>query len=102
MMPTKPISPLTATAAAVPQYDGRADEDVRRDEGDVVPARRVEPAEDPAVDLLDRLGVLLLDEGLHGGQEAHHRDAGEDQRRRAPAAGARAAERVREGDRRRG
>ena len=106
MIPTKAISPLNATAAAVPsvaatttsephaarrctprlaasssptlstsssapvqQDHDRADDDVRRDERDVVPARRLEPAEDPAVDLLQRLGVLLLHEGLHRGEE---------------------------------
>ena len=40
-----------------------------RDERDLVPARGVELPEDPAVDLLQRLGVLLLDERLDRGQE---------------------------------
>ena len=59
---------------------------------DVVPAGGVEAAEDPAVDLLQRLRVLLLDERLERGEEAHHRHAGEDQRGRAAPGAGRAAE----------
>ena len=59
----------------------------------------VEPPEDPAVDLLQRLRVLLLHERLHGGQERDDRDAGEHERRRAAAAAAGVAEHV--GERRR-
>ena len=131
MIPTNPISPLTATAAAVPivatttidephaadvdaerrgllvadaqhveqppvqQDHDRADDDVRRDERDVVPAGRVEAAEDPAVDLLQRLRVLLLDERLDRGQERDDRHAGEHERRRAAAVAGRVAERRR-------
>ena len=87
--------------AAVETDRDHARGDVRRDQRHAVPAGDVEPPEDPAVDLLEGLGVLLLDEGLDRGEEAHHRDPGEDQGRRCPAGSRRAAERVgrRDGDR---
>ena len=127
MIPTKPISPLTATAAAVPSvaattrrepHAADVDAEARRlvvaeaEHVDDAPAarrsrrsrratygedrgrRRVQPvlgmfAEDPRVDLLQRLRVLLLDERLPRGEERRHGDAGEDQRRRVALAAAR-------------
>ena len=61
------------------------------------PARGLELAQDPAVDLLHRLRAPLLDVGLHGGEERGHGDAREDQRRR-PAPSHRAAEQVGDAD----
>ena len=105
MIPTKPISPVTATAAAVPERrgddedephatdvdaearrlvvaevehvddaaqredDDDRDGDVREDEDDVRPAGARDVPEDPRVDLLQRLGVLLLHERLPRGEE---------------------------------
>src|ERR1700759_1755114 len=102
MIPTKAISPLTDTAAAVPSVAAttivirarptsiprlapsssprlstsstppvqhehqRAHRDVRRADRDVVPGRRREAAEQPCVDVLQLLRVLLLHERLHG------------------------------------
>ena len=83
--------------APVPEEDGRAERDVREQDEDVRPARGLELAEDPAVDLLHRLRAALLDVGLHGGEERGHGDAGEDERRR-PAPAHRAAEEVRDAD----
>ena len=135
MIPTKPISPVTATAAAVPSVAAttRASRTRRtstprlaasssprlststtrrsaritiaatatygriRTTSDQPGARDV--PEDPRVDLLQRLRVLLLDERLPGGEERGHRHAGQDQRRRVALAPRRAADRVREHDR---
>ena len=116
MIPTKPISPLTATAAAVPSVAAATSEqphaaDVQAERGassspsvstsstrrcsrittalttaygqeqdDVVPAGGADAAEDPRVDGLERVRVLLLDERLHRGEER-----GRPSRRRAPA-----------------
>ena len=116
MIPTKPIRPLTETAAAVPavaatttssrtrptlmprlaassspsaehvehaavQHDHeRADDDVRRREPDVAPACGGEAAEQPRVDVAQRVGVLLLHERLHRGHECGDRHAGEHER----------------------
>ncbi len=82
-------------AAQRDDHDDR-DGDVREDEDDVGPARARDVPEDPRVDLLQRLRVLLLDERLPGREERRHRHAGEDQRRRVPLAARRAADRVRE------
>ena len=133
--PTKPISPLTATAAAVAseaarmtssrsrpgctpergaprrprprarraaaaaeqQHEARRHE-VGQDEHDVGPLRAAELAEQPAVDLAQVVGVLLLDEGLAGGEEGGDGDAGQQQggavraARRACPSGERAAD----------
>ena len=45
----------------------------------------LELAEDPAVDLLDRLHAPLLDVGLDRGEEGRDGDAGEDERRGLPS-----------------
>ena len=75
--------------APVPQEDGRAEGDVREQDEDVGPARGLELAQDPAVNLLHRLSAALLDVGLHRRQERGHRHARENERRRpAPAHGA--------------
>ena len=136
MIPTKPISPVTATAAAVPSvaattsasrtrrtstpearrlvvaevedvHDAAAARGSRRRATATYgrirttsrPARARDVPEDPRVDLLQRLGVLLLDERLPGGEERRDRHAGEDERRRVALAPRRAADRVREHDR---
>ena len=67
-------------AAEREDHDDR-DRDVREDQDDVRPARARDVPEDPRVDLLQRLRVLLLDERLPGGEERGDRDAGEDERR---------------------
>ena len=132
MIPTKPMSPVTATAAAVPSvaattsasrtrltstprlaasssprlststhapqredHDHR-DRDVREDQNDVRPARARDVPEDPRVDLLQRLRVLLLDERLPGREERRDGDAGEDQRCGVALAPRRAADGVRQ------
>ena len=41
----------------------------------IVPAGGPEPPEDPRVDLAERLGILLLEERLHGGEERRDGDA---------------------------
>ena len=81
-------------------HDDR-DGDVRKDQDDVRPAGARDVPEDPRVDLLQRLRVLLLDERLPGREERGHRDAGEDERRGVALAPCRAADGVGEhhGDR---
>ncbi len=105
MMPTNPINPATATAAAVAsdaatttgsrtrvglqpealclvvaepehiqesavqQEHSDAHSRIGKDQHDVAPAGRREPAQDPGVDLPQGVGVLLLHEGLHRGEE---------------------------------
>ena len=61
-----------------------SDRDVRQDQDDVRPARARDVPEDPRVDLLQRLRVLLLDERLPGGEERRDRHAREDERRGVP------------------
>jgi hypothetical protein len=133
MMPTKPIKPLAATAAAVPNVaddectyathvdaqacrllvaerqhvedtpvhdqHSRARADVRQHQQHVVPARGVEVAEDPGVDRLQRVGVLLLDERLRRGEKCRNRHARQDERgRTATLPRSRTAERIGRGD----
>ena len=117
MIPTKPISPLTATAAAVPSVAATTTASrtrptstprlaasssptlstsstrrCSRSTSELRPrctgsrsrrraSRESEAAEEPRVDLLQRVRVLLLDERLHGREERRDRDAGEDERR---------------------
>ena len=135
MIPTKAISPLTETAAAVPSVaattiasraratstprlaasssprlrtsstrrwrtsTSELDRDVRRADRDVGPRRGREAAEQPRVDVLQHVGVPLLDEGLHGGGERRDRDAGEDEGAARVHRAGRAAEDVRGDDR---
>ena len=68
---------------------------------DVVPAGGVEAAEDPRVDGLERVGVLLLEERLHRREERRDRDACEDERGGASRAARRAPDDIGERDRRR-
>ena len=65
-----------------PQREDHDDRDghVREDQDDVRPARARDVAEDPRVDLLQRLGVLLLDERLPRSEERRDGDARQDQR----------------------
>ena len=67
---------------------------IRKDDQHVAPTRGREPAEEPCVDLLHCVDVLLLDERLQRGEERRDRDAREDERRRCAKAACRAAERV--------
>ena len=120
MMPTNPIRPLTATAAAVarvrrpppPAAPGPPSLTPRLDASSsptastsmsrswsrmarvlssaygairahLAPAGGGEAAQDPAVDLPQRLRLPLLDVGLDGGEEGGHGDPGEDRGRRA-------------------
>ena len=46
-----------------------------QDDDDVAPAAARQAPEDPGVDLLQGVGVLLLDERLHRGEEGRHRDS---------------------------
>src|ERR1019366_2233900 len=115
MMPTKPISPLTATAAAVPSVAAMttvsrtpadpqpreqppvgkeqrgSDGGVRQDDEHLGPRGERKAAEDPRVDLLQVLRVLLLQIGLHGGEQGRYRHAGQDDRGGGTAAGGTAA-----------
>ena len=134
MIPTKPMSPVTATAAAVPSVAAttsasrtrrtftprlaassspRLSTSTTRRSARITtiatatygrirttsgPARARDVPEDPRVDLLQRVGVLLLDERLPRGEERRHRHAGEDERRRVALAARGAADRVGEHD----
>ncbi len=84
----------TAEREDAPGRDG----DVRRKEGDVAPARARQRAEDPRVDLLERVGVLLLDERLQRGEEACDHHAREHERRRIALPSRRAAHGPRDDD----
>src|SRR5436309_3223570 len=85
---------------AVGQHGGGRDGGVRQEQQDVVPAGRGQAPEQPGVDLADRVRVALLQVRLTGGEEAGHRDAGQDQRGRRAVAGPGGADRVghRDGD----
>ena len=50
------------------------------------PPHRAQPPQDPRVHLADRVGVALLHEGLHRGEEGRHRHPGQHQGRPASAA----------------
>ena len=79
-----------------PERDDHDDRhgDVRENQDDVRPAGARDVPEDPRVDLLERLRVLLLHERLPRREERGHRDAGEDQRRRVALPPCRAADGV--------
>ena len=70
----------------VGKQHGAGDDRVREHERHLAPSRHREPPEEPGVHLVDHLGVPLLDECLHGGEQAGHGDAREDQRRSRPGA----------------
>ena len=74
--------------AAEQQHDARRDE-VGEHQHDVGPLRAAELAEQPAVHLAQVVGVLLLDQGLRGGEEGGDGDPGEQQGRAVRAAGRR-------------
>jgi hypothetical protein len=73
--------------------------DVREDQAHLSPPRRAEPAQDPRIHLPERVGALLLEVGLHGGEERRHCHAGQDQGPGVPSAGARATQHVGRGHR---
>ena len=79
--------------------DDRSDGHVREDEQDVRPARARDVPQDPGVDLLEGLRVLLLDERLPGGEERGHCDACEHEGRGVAFPARRPADRVGEEDR---
>ena len=85
----------------VHEHHDRRDGDVRQQEHDVAPARARDRPQDPRVDHAERVGVLLLHEGLEGGEERRDRDAREDEGRCVAFATRRPADDVRERDRRR-
>ena len=85
--------------APVQDEHERAHRDVRRADRDVVPGRGREAAEQPRVDVLQLLRVLLLHERLHRRREGRHRHAGEHERTGHLRGADRAAERVRDDDR---
>ena len=61
------------------QHADGTDHGVGEEEANLAPSGGGEPSEDPGEHLLEGLGVLLLDEGLDGGEEVGHRHAGQDE-----------------------
>jgi hypothetical protein len=80
--------------ASMQQDPGDRDRNVREQDDDVAPARARQAAQDPRVDLLDRVRVLLLYERLHGGEEGGDGDAGQDERRATRAGSGRPPDRI--------